>query len=339
VLLVQTLIGPVTIVLTWLLGRRLFGPRVGLVAAAAVAVAPFAWQFEVRLLAESIVTPLTVLLMLVLLERAPTPARVVAVGLLTGLIILTRPSAIYLLPAIAAALLIAGGLRRGAVLTGLALLVTALVIAPWAVRNHDVSGKWVPLSSQDGAPYGTFNDDAAHDKNNPWAWRLSNRRDAPVLKRARQLGELGLRARLKHNYTQYIKDHPSSLMKAFYWNGLTRLWDVRRPRHVLDEARFTGRSRTITGIGLAVYWVLLPLAVAGLWLARRRRALVVPLLLMALSASIVFSAEGGTRYRAPFEPLIAVLAASAAVALYERLRAQRAARQHRPEPPIAQPVG
>ena len=318
VLLVQTLLGPVTIVLTWILGRRLFGPRVALAAAAVVALSPFAWQFEVRLLAESIVTPLTVLFLIVVVERAPTARRAALVGVLTGLIILARPSSVYLLPAIAAAFAIGAGIRRGAALTGLAVLIAALTIVPWTIRNHHVSGAWVPLSVQDAAPYGTFNDDAAHDRQNPWAWRVTNDRDAPLLARARQLGDLRLRNRLRENFTEYIKDHPSSLAKAFYWNGLTRLWDVRRPGHVLDEARFSGRSRAVTGVGLAIYWVLLPLALVGLYLGRRRRALVIPVVALALSASVVFTAEGGTRYRAPFEPLVALLACSAGVHLYDR---------------------
>ena len=57
--------------------------------------------------------------------------------------------------------------------------------------------------------------------------------------------------------------------------------------------------------------MLLPLALIGLWRARRRRALVLGVLAMALAASVVFTADSGTRYRAPLEPLIAVLACSA----------------------------
>jgi len=57
--------------------------------------------------------------------------------------------------------------------------------------------------------------------------------------------------------------------------------------------------------------VLFVLALAGLWRRRRRRELVWPVLALALAASIVFTIDSGTRYRAPLEPLIAVLACSA----------------------------
>ncbi|HKP92106.1 MAG TPA: glycosyltransferase family 39 protein [Thermoleophilaceae bacterium] len=322
VLLVQTLIGPVTIFLTWVLARRLFGTRAAFVAAALVAICPFAWQFEVRLLAESIVTPLTLLFMIVLVERPLTRRRVVLVGVVLGAIILTRPSAVYLVPVVAVAFVLAGGLRRGALSTAAALAVTVLVVAPWVVRNHSVSGAWV-LSTQDVAPYGTFNDDSANDPETPYAWRIHNRRDARVLARARQLGELGLRNRLRHNTVEWIKDHPFSVVEAFYWNGLTRLWDVRRPHHPLNEARYSGRPRWFAAIGLATYWLALPFALFALWTLRRRVAVFLPFVVLALSASVVFSAEAETRYRAPFDPLVAVLAGFGAVTAWNSVRRRR----------------
>jgi hypothetical protein len=67
-----------------------------------------------------------------------------------------------------------------------------------------------------------------------------------------------------------------------------------------------------------MYYVLLPLSLIGLWLARRRRELVWPVLALAFGASVVFTIAAGTRYRAPLEPLIAILACSAVVRWRER---------------------
>ncbi|MGI8505749.1 MAG: hypothetical protein ACR2MK_02900, partial [Solirubrobacteraceae bacterium] len=95
--------------------------------------------------------------------------------------------------------------------------------------------------------------------------------------------------------------------------------DIRRRSRSLTEVRFEGRSRLVTNLGLDAYWVLLPLALIGLWRTRRRRMLVLGVLAMALGASIVFTTDSGTRYRVPLEPLIAVLACAGALGA-QRLR-------------------
>lgn len=184
---------------------------------------------------------------------------------------------------------------------------------PWwsalPYRNHRVAGGFVPVSIQDSALYGTFNDDAAHDRTYPWAWRPVTRRDLDLFRRTQPLGDVALRSRLLQRARSYIADHPASLADAFFWNGLSRLWDVRRPARVLEDAQINGRSRPLA-IALALHWILLPLALLGLWRARRRPALVWPLVALALAAAVVFSTAAATRYRVPFEPVIALLAAS-----------------------------
>jgi 4-amino-4-deoxy-L-arabinose transferase-like glycosyltransferase len=318
VLIVQTLIGPVTIALTWALGRRLFTPAVGLAAALVVAVHPFAWQFETRLFAESLVTPLTLLLLLLVLERRPSPRWAALVGLLAGAMILVRPSALYVLPLVVAAWIVAAGWRRGLGMSAVTAGVVVLAIAPWAVRNYEVSGAFVPLSVQGAAPYGTFNEEAASDEDFPFAWRILNDRDRPLLVREEPLPDAVLAARLRENTLEYIRANPLSVPQAFFWNGVVRLWDVRPPAGALAEVSFQGRSALLTKVGLGLHYVLLPLAIVGLVRARRRAGILVPVVVLVLSASLVYTSIGGTRYRAPLEPLIAVLAASAPRRLSQR---------------------
>jgi 4-amino-4-deoxy-L-arabinose transferase-like glycosyltransferase len=323
---IQALLGAVTVVLTWVLARRLFGAPVALTAAALVAVHPFAWQFEVRLFAESIVTPLTLLFLIGVLERPVSARLAAAIGALFGLMLLIRPSALYLVPALAAAWVLASGWRRGLAFAALSVALAALVILPWTIRNHQVSGEWVPISAQDAALFGVFNDDAANDSESPWAWRYRTRRDRDVLDRSRPpIPDAQLRTILRERGLDYIRQHPESVPKAFFWNGLSRFWDVRSPRQTLSEVRPTGRALTPTAIGIAFHYVLLPLALVGLWLSRRRLGVVLPVLVMALGASVVFTADATTRYRAPFEPLIAIFASLAAYELWRRRRRRRSA--------------
>ena len=307
--MVQALLAPVTVLLTWLLARRLFTPRVAIAAALVVTVFPLAWEFYGGLYAEALAVPLTVLLLLLFLDREPTPRMAVLVGLVLGVGLLVRPTSFFLGAGIAAAWIVAAGWRRGVAMTVLSAVCALLVVAPWTVRNYVELDGFVPISIQDGALAGTFNEDSANDPVYPYAWRPNAAVEVSIF-RGPPLDDAELRSELQEAGWEYISDHPDSLAKAFFWNGLSRFWDVRRPAQAIDEAPFEGRVKAVTTVGLAMYYALLPLALLGLWRVHRRLEIVAPTVAMALLASIVFTVASGTRYRAPLEPLIVILACS-----------------------------
>ena len=73
VAVVQGLVlAPLGVLLTWMLGRRLLGPAVGLGAAAIVAVFPLVWEYYGLLYPEALAVPAALLLYLLFLERPPT---------------------------------------------------------------------------------------------------------------------------------------------------------------------------------------------------------------------------------------------------------------------------
>lgn len=310
--LVQALLlAPLTVGLTWWLGRRLLGPRAGIAAALVAAVYPAIWQWNGLLYSETLAIPLTLLLLIVVLDRTPTLARAAGAGALLGVNLLLRPSAIVLLAAIAVAWLVATGWRRGVGLCVVSAVIALLVVAPWTIRNAIVLHGFLPVSVQDAAAYGTFNSDAANDPVLPYAWRPLPSSLRTVYDRRHPLPDLVFRARLQHLFVSYVNAHPSSLVESFFWNGLTRTWDVRRPAHILAEPSFDGRSRTATAVGMVMWWVLLPLALVGLWRWRRRIRLVLPVVALALATSVLLTAESETRYRATLEALVVVIACSA----------------------------
>jgi hypothetical protein len=206
-------------------------------------------------------------------------------------------------------------------------VVAALVVAPWTIRNAVVTGAFVPISAQDAAASGTFNNDAAHDTVYPWAWRPLPSRDRDVFDPRHPRPDAVWRAELLRRARAYISDHPTSVPKALFWNGLVRTWDVRSPARILDEVPFEARSRHLTEIGLAMYWVLLAVALTGLWRLRRRLTLLLPILAAVAAMAVVFTVDGGTRYRAPVEPLLVVIACSSAVPALSSLRAGRRLRR------------
>jgi 4-amino-4-deoxy-L-arabinose transferase-like glycosyltransferase len=309
----QVPLGAITIALSWILARRLFGPRVATVAAFVMALYPLAFQYEELLYSEALATPLTIALLIVIFTGPPTRRRAIVCGVLLGISLLVRSSEVFLLAGVLVAWGIAAGWRRGIGLTALCVLVTVLVVAPWTVRNEIVLHGFVPVAIDDAALYGTFNAQSAHDPLYPYAWRNVPTGYADLLNPKHPMSDIELHSKLLHRSFAYIRAHPTSLLGAFFWNGLSRLWDIRRRSRSLNEVQFEGRSRFVTNVGLDIYDVLLPLALIGLWRARRRHSLVWGVLAIALGASIVFTADSGTRYRAPLEPLIAVLACAGAL--------------------------
>lgn len=344
VAIVQGLIlAPLSVLATWLLGRRLFGARVALAAAFVVAVFPLAWEFFGLLYAEALAVPLTTLIFFLFLDRAPSRGLAIGVGAAIGLAMLVRPTSFFLFAGLLATWVILAGWRRGIGHTAIAVAVAALVVIPWTIRNAVVTdGGFVPISIQDGAAFGTFNEESASDPVYPYAWRF-RLEDPPEVMEGPPVEDDVFRSELQDAAFDYISEHPESVPKAFFWNGLSRFWDVRRPARAVDEVAFDGRSEAMTWIGLAMYYVLLPLALLGLWRMRARRALVVPILVTALAASVVFTVQGATRYRAPLEPLIVVLAAAAIPALSARRgvgpREEESPPPRPPWVPTAEPPG
>jgi 4-amino-4-deoxy-L-arabinose transferase-like glycosyltransferase len=324
VLLIQSVLAALTVALTWALARRLFGPRTAIASAFVVAIFPLSWEWFGLLYTEAFAIPLTLLVLLIFLERPPTRNTAIATGIAMGVLLMVRPTSVFMFAGVLVAWGVAYDLRRAARFTALSIIAAVLVITPWAIRNSIVAHGFVPLSMQDSAIYGTFSSTAAGDPRFPYAWRAYAPGARRILDNS-SLTDAEVHSKLITLGLDYIKDHPASLLEAFYWNGLSRLWDIRRPSNALAEVPFEGRSRSLDKIGLGMYYVLVPLAVFGLWKARSRRALVLGLLAMALAASVVFTAASGTRYRAPLEPLIAILAMSA-------LFAPASAREPAPRP-------
>jgi 4-amino-4-deoxy-L-arabinose transferase-like glycosyltransferase len=322
---VQALLAPVTVALSWGLARRLFGSPVAIGTAFAVAVFPLGWEYMGLLYPEALAIPVTLIVLLLILGREPTARRAAITGAAIGIATLVRPNGFILLVVAATAWIVASGWRRGVGMAAIAAGLTVLVVAPWTIRNTltDSVG-FIPLSVQDGAIYGTFNAEAAADQRFPYAWR-ANLRNPPAVLTGPPVSDSKLRSKLIESGTDYIGDHPASVLEAFYWNGIRRFWDLQEPSLVTVQVPFDGGSKGLTLAGIWMYYLLLPLAAFGVWLARRRREIVLPVLALALMSSIVFSVDAGTRYRAPLEPLIAMFAVAGGLGLLARLQARRSA--------------
>jgi hypothetical protein len=100
---------------------------------------------------------------------------------------------------------------------------------------------------------------------------------------------------------------------------LLRTWDLWKPRQGVGFAVAEGRAKWAEYAGLACYYVLAALALYGLAVLRRRRAILVVLLAPPVMVTLMsLGGYGLTRFRLAAEASIVILAAVALDALARR---------------------
>jgi 4-amino-4-deoxy-L-arabinose transferase-like glycosyltransferase len=308
--IVEALLGVAAILVVFMLGRRLGGPAVGLIAAFGVAVYPPFIHSTGELMSEPpalLTLPAAVLAFLWAGERERLRAWLVP-GVLLGLTAMFRPE--YLLVGAAFVLLAAirvgraRGWKPGLAGAALALAAMLLPIVPWTVRNEVVLHRLVPISTGAGkALYvGTFlpadgeyqrvkallvaryehrrldpNSEALNEVDPvPLFNRVAAR--YPELPRDSALGKIG-----KQNFSRYFGEDPGGYL-AMTARKVGRMWSSG-----VGEAMSSG-------VGRAVQILLVALGLGGLAvLGRRRRwwelaALATPIVLVTAVGAISLAA-------------------------------------------------
>ena len=296
------------VVLIGLLGRRVAGPRAGLVAAAIAAVYPGFFMLAGVAMAESLYVPLialTLLLTYALIDRHSLPLAA-ALGALIGLATLDRTEAVLLLPllALAVALRLPGARERVRVVA--VITVAALVVlAPWVGRNWDAFDRFPLLSTNGGLtamiancerPY--YVDVGFIEPN--CLTRCQRFRDHEL-----RYSDCGTRVARR-----YAEDHLGRV-PVVAAARVARTWNLYGLDRDLGYAEFGGRNRTVGKLGIGMLWVLLALAAVGAWtLVRDRRPLLpllAPLVVASLATALTF---GFSQYRVGADVSLVVLAAA-----------------------------
>jgi Dolichyl-phosphate-mannose-protein mannosyltransferase len=152
--LVLALIGSLSVLFAYLIGRRLSGPAAGLIGAAAVAVYPALLEYQGMLMSEPLAASLLSGGVLAMLwADAPGARRWLAPGLLLGALALVRPEYLAISLPVAVVVFARGGRDgwRECLLQALVMLAgLAVVVAPWTVRNAVALDRTVPISTGGG---------------------------------------------------------------------------------------------------------------------------------------------------------------------------------------------
>lgn len=323
----QALVGATSCLLLALAARRVFTPRVGLIAGLGLALYAPAIFFD-GLLQKSVLDVFFICLSLWILSGLidhPERRRSwVALGLALGGLSLTRENAMALVAAIVVWALVQG--RRaiagtvGAV--GWFALGLAVLVLPAVAHNYRAGGELYLTSWQAGQNFYIGNHPGANGTYVPLRYgRVSpeyERQDAIDLAQ-RALGRPLTPRQVSGYWTRqaldYIASHPLDWLRLM-GRKFVLLWNAGEAVDTESQETYAEWSLPLAMTGwLTHFGVLVPLAVVGLWASwPERRLWVFYALGVAYSASVlVFYVFA--RYRLPLVPILILFAARGVVAI------------------------
>jgi len=313
-----SVLGAASVAMLYLLGRRVFDRRTGLIAAALWALCPVALYFEPELLVE----PLFALLLLVTAERLvvwyqrQAFSTALVAGLALGLACITRPTALILAPLV----LLIPILRRKALSApvaskSLALIAAGvvIVIAPVTIRNIAVNDDPTLIASGGGLNLYIGNnaesDGLAAVLPEPFGpnWNIRQ----PAYAAARELGRTLTPGEVS-SYWQgqaldWIADHPGRFL-SLYVTKFYRHFSNMLISNNRDLNGFFDRVPLLRYDPIS-FALLFALAIFGLvggaWRSGVMRAIVIGVLLIVFLNSLFFYSE---RFRYPLLPAFALAA-------------------------------
>lgn len=290
--------------LTYWLGRDLVDQTAGLLAAAYTALSPTLALFSVLLLSETAfaVTLLLSLIAIAKLSRSMQGSLAVLVtwslvaGALIGIATLVRPTWMYVGLAIAVVVVLTTRSRITSKIICLAGITISLglIMAPWTIRNYQVTGHVVPTTLWVGP--------SLYDGLNPAATGDSDMRFIETDQLPQRMSEYEVDREYRRRAWDFALQNP---LRAA-WLALKkqqRYWSL-----VPNAGQFQDWR-----LQVVVCMTSLPLFVFAVWgLCQTRRNVVVVTLTIApvlLFAALHLLFVGSLRYRLPAEYPLAVLAA------------------------------
>jgi 4-amino-4-deoxy-L-arabinose transferase-like glycosyltransferase len=333
---VQLMIGATTPALVWAITRRLMPERpvAAVIAAFVTGLDGMLIHFEAELLLESVLAPMTCLLVLLTLRAGDTggPRRWLAAGLVLGVYAITRPNVLLAAPLLFVLALGWKGadfaLRRWRWRSGLALTIgTCLCIFPVTFVNWKIGGDRQLIASQGGLNFYFGNRPNAH------GWEPGAPGIRPgwwdMLEDAKKIAE---RAEGRSLRPSEVSD---------YWYGQGMAWWREHP---LDAMTHTTKKMVLLLSGLELpsnrdtglffrefappflpflylFYIVAPLALVGAYSRWRRgtatRAVILYLAIYLVGIAMFFVND---RYRVPVRPLFEIFAVAGAIAIFDGLR-------------------
>lgn len=341
---VMTLLGTASIGVVGLLGRRIANERVGLIAAILSAVYPNFWINDGMLMVETVFILATAVALLFTYRYLATvvvlDAVVVSVAITVAAMV--RPEALLLFAIICSPLVWRKASAWKTRISHLAVMavVPMAAFAPWVIYNLGRFETPVLISTGAGQTLAVGNCDLTY--HGDFLGFYDTKCLLPPQIEPPDLDDLSLAdIEYRRIALEYMSNHQRRLPVVMAAR-VGRQWHLFRPGQSIGlDGYVEGRSGGPPGSSfwpvreaLWSYYVLMPLAIAGLVLLRRRRTAIWPLLAQpALVTFVAASTFGITRYRAGAEITIVVAAAVALDMAIRRMLGESSDEQEQPDAP------
>jgi len=327
----QILIAVITALVVFAIGARLRSPGVGLVAATIATLHPYVVWHDVHLnreVLDGLALALLALCALAAYERRSLPLAA-ATGAIAGAAILGN-ARLLLLP-IAIAVYVAWRSPFGQALTAAALVIgmAAVVVAPWVVRNKvqvgcyaittDSRALWKANNENTRGvlDHGGWIDDVpALPGAPPWPEYAA---DLTLAGKPTTVDECAQMRLYRDEVVDFWREHPGE--KGLLTIQATRMLWSPVPRESDESGSGTARLARKT-IEPAFVIALYTLAVVGLFVAPLH-FVGLALLMVGYNTVAAMVFAGTARYRAPWDFLLAILAAFALSRAWERIQERR----------------
>jgi 4-amino-4-deoxy-L-arabinose transferase-like glycosyltransferase len=328
--LTMVVLGGAAIVAMGFLGRKVggrHGTSVGLLAAGIAAIDANFWLNDIIVMSETIGT-LGIIVVLLLVYRfvdRPSLGRAAAVGAVVGVTMLARAELALLLPVAFAPMALWARQLTIPARVGRITLAGACALAvllPWTIHNLSRFEDPVLISTNDGLTLVGANCDDVYGVNDPGGIGFWSLRCGEVLRDRfpADADQSEVSAGYREIAIDYISNHKRLVPKVIAYR-VGRALGVYAPADMVWLNQGEGRSPWGSWVAMVQWYVLVPAAVAGAVVLRRRRVPVWPLASTAVVVLItVVAFYGIVRFRLPLDVAVVVLAAVAIDALVRRVR-------------------
>jgi 4-amino-4-deoxy-L-arabinose transferase-like glycosyltransferase len=297
--LAQAVLGTATCFLVFVLGSAIGGSRCGRLAALVLAVYPTHVLYTSYVHREILYTCLLMGALAVL--TYPGAVRGLGAGALLGLATLTNGLALAVIPVAGLYLAVRRRLRAAVML----VLGSAVIVAPWLIRNYTLFGAFAPVNTKTGVVLWEGNNEGWLRGETEWDIRTTQWSELE------DLDELTAHRHATARAMRFIRSNPAGFA-YLCWRRFLQFWRVDLLFFFYLKMGYWGH---LPGwlVGLLSPLLLLPfpaLAVAGIvgaiGIGRPRGVWLLILLVGAVQVACGSLFVGGFRYHFPVIPILAV---------------------------------